>query len=222
MTDIVERRVELCVNAEAIADEYAAELRPKQIERLYAMRVLMEHDADTIEALRSEVTDLQATIIRLTRELGEAEALRAALQEIKDITQKRQLPITNLVNDITTKVLVPGGKIGDEHGHFYCTLQAKLAAAEALLKPQWFYADGYDQDGCCDSPEEVVEEYLNLKPGDNVVQVDCAAPLPSLWYVVHIRTDKEMEALETDDRKVLTPYPSEEAARAALATEKPE
>ena len=36
--------------------------------------------ADTIEALRSEVIDLQNTIVRLTRELGEARDAEAAAQ----------------------------------------------------------------------------------------------------------------------------------------------
>ena len=94
-------------------------------------------------------------------------------------------------------------------------LQAEVARLTGLLKPQWFYTDGYDQEGCRFSPEEVIE-YYDLKPGKQVVSVDCAAPLPSLWYVVHILTDDEMETLETDDRELITEYPSEEAARQAL------
>ena len=56
MTDeakaLVERSVELAVNATCIADEYADVLRPKQIERLYAMRDLIETQAREIERLR--------------------------------------------------------------------------------------------------------------------------------------------------------------------------
>ena len=56
MTDeakaLVERSVELAVNATCIADEHADVLRPKQIERLYAMRDLIETQAREIERLR--------------------------------------------------------------------------------------------------------------------------------------------------------------------------
>lgn len=149
---------------------------------------------DTDAAARAVIPIAQAPII------AERDALRAKLAEMESAYKD-------------------AAEGWDSASSSLSAAQVKLAAAEALLKPQWFYADGYDQEGCCDSPEEVIE-YLDLKPGDNVVQVDCAGPLPSLWYVVHIRTDEEMDALETDDREVITQYPSEEAAREALATEK--
>lgn len=63
--DIVERFMELTVNATFIADENADVLRPKQIERLYAMRDLMEAQATTIEALRNENASLRARVEKL-------------------------------------------------------------------------------------------------------------------------------------------------------------
>jgi len=85
-----------------------------------------------------------------------------------------------------------------------------------MLVPEWFYQDGYGSEDCQDSPDEVVEN-MDLKPGRHVVSVDCAGPMPSIWCTVHVRTDEEMDALETDDRVELVEHASEDAARQALA-----
>lgn len=85
--DIVERFMELTVNATFIADEHADVLRPKQIERLYATRDLMEAQATTIEALRTE-NEEQARIngMGAERELAlrtENASLRARVEKLE-------------------------------------------------------------------------------------------------------------------------------------------
>ena len=95
-------------------------------------------------------------------------------------------------------------------------LRGEVEKLRKSMIPQWFYADGYSSEECHDSPDEVIE-YLDLKPGKHVVKVDCASPLPSIWCAVHIRTEQEMDALDTDDCVEFTEHYSEDEARAALA-----
>lgn len=107
-----------------------------------------------------------------------------------------------------------------------------MATADAILaaltdagyavvrkKGEWYYAEGYQSDECCFSPAEVIEE-INPDRGYHVIQVDVATPLPSIWCAVHIRTNEEMDALETDDREVIIECASEDEARAAIAAMK--
>ena len=101
-------------------------------------------------------------------------------------------------------------------------LRAQLAKVEAerdrlqkLSIPDWFYPDGYESETCHDSVGDVVEGY-DLKPGRPIVRVDCATALPSIWCIVHVRTDTEMGEAESDDREVITEYATEDAARDAL------
>lgn len=92
-------------------------------------------------------------------------------------------------------------------------LQGALVKA---LTPQWFYLDGYSSEDCYDSPGEALD-YLDLEPGEHVVQIECAGPLPSIWCAVKVRTSEEMDALETDDRVVISEHANEATARACLA-----
>ncbi|MBR2268747.1 hypothetical protein [Sphingobium sp.] len=103
----------------------------------------------------------------------------------------------------------------------------RLEAAEAdnakirkMLVPQWFYADGYSSEDCCDSPAEALCEF-DLEPGKHIRQVDCAGPMPSIWCVVHVLTDEEKDALDTDDDEIITEFASKEEAEAAIREVKP-
>lgn len=94
-------------------------------------------------------------------------------------------------------------------------LQAEVERLRRLTAGQWFYADGYDGEACCFSPAEVLDN-LDLKPGRHVVRVDVATPLPSIWLAVHVRTNEEMDADETDDREAFTEHATEAEATTAL------
>lgn len=89
---------------------------------------------------------------------------------------------------------------------------AEIERLRNLLKPQWFYLEGYSSEECHFSPEEAIAT-LDLTEGHHAVQIDCAGPMPSLHYHVHVRTKGEMDALETDDREVLTVCASEQEAQ---------
>lgn len=93
---------------------------------------------------------------------------------------------------------------------------AELERVRKMLVPEWFYADGYSSEDCHDSPNEVIES-LELEPGLRVVSIDCAGPMPSIWCAVHVLTDAEKDALDTDDRAVITEHATEDQAKAALA-----
>ncbi len=89
------------------------------------------------------------------------------------------------------------------------------AALEEAAKGQWFYADGYQSDECRFSPSEAIED-VNPAAGYHVIKVDVAKPLPSIWCAVHVRTNEEMDALETDDRVEIIECASEDAAETAI------
>lgn len=92
--------------------------------------------------------------------------------------------------------------------------EALAAARTAAQTPQWFYHPDYTE-VCQFSPWDVID-YYDPEPGKHVLEVECARPLPSIWCAVHVRTQEEMDALETDDRVVFSEHPTEEDARAAL------
>lgn len=76
--------------------------------------------------------------------------------------------------------------------------------------PIWFYHPDHAE-VCQWSPQEVVDEYYDPKPGDYVFEVECARPLPSVWCAVRVTSDED-----ADERFTLTEHPTEELARAAL------
>lgn len=94
-------------------------------------------------------------------------------------------------------------------------LEAENQKLRQMLVPQWFYADGYFSEECCDSPDEIIE-CLDLAPGRHIVSVDCAGPMPSIWCAVHVRTDEEMDAEQTDERVTFTEHQTKDAALAAI------
>jgi hypothetical protein len=92
---------------------------------------------------------------------------------------------------------------------------AEILQLRKLASPDWFYpAD--DMDVTSFSVNEVIYNYYDLAPGKHVVEVECAAHLPSIWCAVHVLTDEEMEAIETDDREDFTEHASEVEARAGI------
>lgn len=90
-------------------------------------------------------------------------------------------------------------------------LAAELAKAR---EPVWFYHPYYTE--TCQFGLWDVIEYCDLEPGKHVVEVETARPLPSIWCVVHVLTDKEKDALETDEAWFCTEHATEAEARAAL------
>lgn len=90
-------------------------------------------------------------------------------------------------------------------------LAAELAKAR---EPVWFYHPDYTE--TCQFGLWDVIEYYDLEPGKHVVEVETARPLPSIWCVVHVLTDKEKDALETDEAWFCTEHATEAEARAAL------
>lgn len=95
-------------------------------------------------------------------------------------------------------------------------LRAEIKRLRKMQIPQWFYHDGYSSEDCYDSPAEVLE-YLDLKPGDHVIAVNCAGPMPSIWCAVRVLTPEQMDAQETDDHVIFTEHGTEAEARSALA-----
>jgi hypothetical protein len=102
------------------------------------------------------------------------------------------------------------------------TILAALAEAdrlrEALSKatqPSWFYHPDYTE-YCVDSPYEVVDDYYDPEPGKHVFVVECARPLPPIWCAVHCLTNAERDAMETDERFIMTEHATESEARTAL------
>ncbi|MGE4307332.1 MAG: hypothetical protein AB7E24_25270 [Novosphingobium sp.] len=91
-------------------------------------------------------------------------------------------------------------------------LEAENARLLKLTAGQWFYpGGGHDSDRCMWSPDEVID-WLDLEPGNHVVEVDVATPLPAIWCAVHVTDDED-----ADERFTFTEHESEEAALAALA-----
>jgi hypothetical protein len=123
----------------------------------------------------------------------------------------------------TERLCVCASGQAERLGRELAATKARLAEAveenerlRKLAKPEWFYApDSYESDCCQDSPEEVID-YAALFPGKHVFEVNCATSLPSIWCTVHVRTDKEMEALDTDDRTVITQFATEAEAAAFI------
>ena len=92
---------------------------------------------------------------------------------------------------------------------------AEIERLRGAVVGEWFYSEGYSSEDCYYSPDEVIE-YLDLNPGNHLVQINVASPLPSIWAVVHVLTKDEMVAAETDDHETYTLYPSEAEAQKAL------
>jgi len=167
--------------------------------RLGDQRHLMQGDG--LNALLKTAEEVAHAIETLTRELGEA---RVELR-----TEIERYGIEMLAHEAARAELT--------------ATKARLAEAveenerlRKLAKPEWFYApDSYESDCCQDSPEEVID-YAALFPGKHVFEVNCATSLPSIWCTVHVRTDKEMEALDTDDRTVITQFATEAEAAAFI------
>ena len=92
-------------------------------------------------------------------------------------------------------------------------LRAELANAR---DPNWFYnPDSVEM--CCFSVEDAVEA-MDLTVGVYVREVDCAKSLPSIWCVVEVLTDKQMEERDTDDQVIIREFATEAEALAALET----
>jgi len=85
-----------------------------------------------------------------------------------------------------------------------------------LKRPEWFYHPD-ETERCAFDVSEVVEAY-DLSPGTHVIEVTCARPLPSIWCAVHVLSDAEKDALETDEPWLMTEHDTEAAAKAALET----
>lgn len=117
---------------------------------------------------------------------------------------------------ITKKALIRANRENADLVADNAKLREENQRIRKMLVPEWFYQNGYGSEDCQDSPDEVVEN-MDLKPGRHIVSIDCAGPMPSIWCIVHVRTDEEMDALETDDRVELIEHASEDAARQALA-----
>jgi hypothetical protein len=97
--------------------------------------------------------------------------------------------------------------------------QALREAHDQLAKartPQWFYHPDYTE-RCEYGPWDVIEAY-DLEPGKHVVEIQTARPLPSIWSVVHVLTDAEKDAMETDEAWVVQDFATEAEARATLAS----
>ena len=98
-------------------------------------------------------------------------------------------------------------------------LRAEVEALrEALGKaqnPLWFYHPDYTEVALF-NPHEVIDDYYDPEPGKHVFEIECARPLPSIWCAVHCLTDAEHDAMDTDERFIVTEHASEEEARAAL------
>jgi hypothetical protein len=110
-----------------------------------------------------------------------------------------------------------------DHNEQSLDLQAQIdallkenARLRKMLVPQWFYHPD-EPETCWFSPDEVIDEMYDPKPGRHVFVVDCATSLPSIWCAVHVRTEEEMDALETDDRVVFTEHSSEKEAQVAIS-----
>lgn len=99
------------------------------------------------------------------------------------------------------------------------TLRAEVERLTKLCQPEWFY-DAENMETCEYSVSDVIDRF-DLNPGGHVIEIGRAAPLPNIWAAVHCRTDEEMDALETDDREVITEFASEDEARAFLAKQEP-
>ncbi len=94
-------------------------------------------------------------------------------------------------------------------------LTAEVERLRKLTNPEWFYHEGYDGEACETSPWDVIDN-MGLPDGKHVISVDCATPLPSIWYVVHVLTDAERDAADTDETYEIKEYASEADARQAL------
>lgn len=91
-------------------------------------------------------------------------------------------------------------------------LEAENEKLRELTRGQWFYPpDGYESEACLYSPDDVID-YCDLEPGNHVVEVNVATPLPSIWCAVHVTDDED-----ADERFTFTEHTSEAEARAALA-----
>jgi hypothetical protein len=81
-----------------------------------------------------------------------------------------------------------------------------------LATGEWFYpADDYDGERCMWSPDEVIDS-LDLDPGQHVVEVNVATPLPSIWCAVTVTADED-----ADERFTFTEHGTADEARATLS-----
>jgi|APMI01.1.fsa_nt_gi hypothetical protein len=87
-------------------------------------------------------------------------------------------------------------------------------ALDKARQPTWFY-DINEPERCLYSPEEVVD-FMDPAPGKHVFEVECATSLPSIWCMVEVLTDEQMDERETDDRFIIREFATEAEARAAL------
>lgn len=91
-------------------------------------------------------------------------------------------------------------------------LREEVTRLRKVAAPLWFYpADGHESDHCMWSVEEVID-YADLPPGNHVVEVNAATPLPSIWCAVRVTADED-----ADERYTFTPHATADAARAALS-----
>lgn len=95
---------------------------------------------------------------------------------------------------------------------------AEIARPRKLTQPSWFYHPD-EMETCMWSPLEVIDEKYDPAPGKYVFEVECATSLPSIWCAVHCLTDEERDAMDTDDRFIMTEHASEEGARKALGAD---
>ena len=98
-------------------------------------------------------------------------------------------------------------------------LEARVAELEAALakanKPEWFY--NADDVVPQHSLEDAIEEFCDyLQPGRHFVEIDTARPCKTIWGVVDVLTDEEIEARRDDEPWVFTPCATEAEARALL------
>jgi hypothetical protein len=98
-------------------------------------------------------------------------------------------------------------------------LEARVAELEAALakadEPEWFHSA---EDS---APEHSLEDAIEANlydslPGRYLVEIDTARRCKTIWGVVHVLTDEEIEARRDDEPWVFTPCAPEAAALALL------
>lgn len=103
-------------------------------------------------------------------------------------------------------------------------LEARVAELEAALakadEPEWFYSA---EDS---APEHSLEDAIEANlydslPGRYLVEIDTARRCKTIWGVVHVLTDEEIEARGDDEPWVFTPCATEAEARALLEQTNP-
>ena len=107
-------------------------------------------------------------------------------------------------------------------------LKARVAELEGELanatSAQWFYlGDDYSSEKCRFDINECISEdfeWDNSPNGNHVLQIAGARPVPDVWVALHYYTEDEKEARESDDDYTYTVHATEEAARAALESQR--